>query len=239
MADKCLGLSGPPTNKKERCLILTKWEPFEHAWFKKLGWYLWEKKKGLYADGHERPDVQAYRTKFLEADAKYQKRMSTYSGPNMEVETPPVLQPGEKPVVRVVHDESCVHAHDARKKVWVERGREPIFPKGEGKSKMISGFCCPCHGPMALTTKQAAANPMVACNAASETYRFNAFPDGHSFVSINVGKACGDHGYWTSLHLDEQMRLRAIPIFEILHPGCDGLWLFDNSQNLCALVRSG
>jgi hypothetical protein len=34
------------------------------TWFKKLGWYMWGKKKGLYVDGHEREDVVNYRKIF-------------------------------------------------------------------------------------------------------------------------------------------------------------------------------
>ena len=208
------------------------------AWFKKMGWYMWEKKKGLYVDGHERPDVVHFRTKFLNtALVPYQRRMARYSGPNMEIETLPILQPGEKRVVQVNQDESIVHANDGRKIILVETGHEPIFKKGEGASKMISGFSCPCHGPLVLTPELAAAHPEVAKNAAAATYACNAFPDGHSFVTINVGKKYGDDGYWTSEHLDEQLRLRAIPIFNLLHPDCEGLWLFDNSQNHHALAK--
>ena len=29
-------------------------EATAQAWFKKLGWAMWEKKKGTYVDGHER-----------------------------------------------------------------------------------------------------------------------------------------------------------------------------------------
>ena len=91
---------------------------------------------------------------------------------------------------------------------------------------MLSGFCCPCHGPMALTPELVSLYPNVAVSTPDSS---NAFPNGHSFVTIDVGKA-GD-GYWTSADLDDQLLHRAIPIFNILHPDCEGLWLFDNSQN--------
>ena len=110
----------------------------------------------------------------------------------------------------------------------VERGHEPIFPKGEGASKMISGFCCPCHGPLVLTPEARATHPDLAENAESNP---NAFPSGHSFVTIDVGKRYGEDGYWTSEHLIQQLLDRALPIFNLLHPDCVGLWIFDNSQN--------
>jgi len=34
-------------------------------WLKKLGYALTEAKKAMYVDGHERPDVVAYRKEFL------------------------------------------------------------------------------------------------------------------------------------------------------------------------------
>lgn len=37
------------------------------------------------------------------------------------------------------------------------------------------------------------------------------------------------HGYWDYEDLVEQTRDRGITIFEILNPGCDALFVFDNS----------
>ena len=42
-------------------------------WLRKLGYSCVEVRKGLYHDGHERPDVVAARTKFLEQMAGYEK----------------------------------------------------------------------------------------------------------------------------------------------------------------------
>ena len=38
-------------------------------------------------------------------------------------------------------------------------------------------------------------------------------------------------GYWTAANLIDQVRRTAVPIFKILHPHADALFLFDNSQN--------
>ena len=207
-------------------------ESTARVWFKKMGWRMWEKKKGLYYDGHERPDVQRSRQAFLAAIAPFQSRMETYSGPNMEIVTPPV-DITQARIVPIVQDESAVPTNEGRKRVLVEDGKEPIFPKGEGASKMISGFVCPCHGPMFLTPELIAANPTVARNtgeyAAVDMYEHNAFSDGHSFITLDIGKAKDE--YFVNDDLDDQLVFRAIPIFELLHPGCEGLWLFDNSQN--------
>jgi hypothetical protein len=42
-------------------------------WLHKLGYSCMEVRKGLYHDGHERPDVIKARKKFLDEMAKYEK----------------------------------------------------------------------------------------------------------------------------------------------------------------------
>jgi hypothetical protein len=42
-------------------------------------------------------------------------------------------------------------------------------------------------------------------------------------------------GYWTSDHLVEQLKCKALPIFAEYHPNCDLLFIFDNSSNHAAL----
>lgn len=39
-------------------------------WLNKMGFEFKQFKKGVYVDGHERPDVIAYRSKFLEQMAR-------------------------------------------------------------------------------------------------------------------------------------------------------------------------
>ena len=91
---------------------------------------------------------------------------------------------------------------------------------------------------MCLTPELIDANPDVAMNigegAGAELYATNAFPPGHSFITLNVGK--NKDGYFVNEDLDTQLRFRAIRIFELLHPDCIGLWLFDNSQNHRAMA---
>ncbi|CAG8741316.1 8503_t:CDS:2, partial [Rhizophagus irregularis] len=41
-------------------------------------------------------------------------------------------------------------------------------------------------------------------------------------------------GYWTSKHLINQIKTKAIPIFETLFPNCIALFAFDNSSNHAA-----
>ncbi|KAJ3743635.1 hypothetical protein DFH05DRAFT_1460850 [Lentinula detonsa] len=53
-------------------------------WLNRLGWCLTVLWKGVYMDGHERPDVIEYRNKiFLLMMAKYECRMAHYEGPDL------------------------------------------------------------------------------------------------------------------------------------------------------------
>ena len=46
---------------------------------------------------------------------------------------PPNLPPGEKPHILVTHDESTFNANDGKRKLWMEKGKQPIRPKGKAR----------------------------------------------------------------------------------------------------------
>ncbi|CAE6475038.1 unnamed protein product [Rhizoctonia solani] len=122
-------LAGPP------CLRTAQ------RWMKKLG-YSWGKElKGQYVDGHERKDVVDYRNNYYIPEfTKLARRMTTYDSVTMEA-TPPVLEPGEQPVMMFKHDETVVYAHDQRDIRWIGDDETPQpMPKGEGLSLMYAGY---------------------------------------------------------------------------------------------------
>jgi hypothetical protein len=59
-------------------------EKTAQRWLKLLGLKYGKYRPGLYADGHERPDVVRYRHEFLERFAQYEKLMFQYEGDFME-----------------------------------------------------------------------------------------------------------------------------------------------------------
>ena len=65
-----LGLSGKGNSITERTAI---------NWLRKLGYSCQCSKKGLYYDGHERPDVVKYRKEFLEKMAKFEQYVTLWS----------------------------------------------------------------------------------------------------------------------------------------------------------------
>lgn len=87
-------------------------------WLVKLGYRRTVLHKGIYMDGHECPDVVAYRNNsYLSSLDSYEKRMVQYHGPNLE-QKPPTLKPGEKQIIAMFHDECSFHANDYKKSAW-------------------------------------------------------------------------------------------------------------------------
>eukprot|EP01034_Spumella_vulgaris_P021460 gene21460-27495_t len=183
-------------------------------WMKVLGFFPKRHGKNYYVDGHERPDVVADRNeRYLPAMAAYEKRISTWEGANMETEVPAVycMESGLRRVINIVHDECIVYSNDATQVLWEENGRRELRPKSNGRSQHISGFCCSCHG-------------------------FVRNDLGCTFTIITPGKNAD--GYWCNSDLVAQFE-QVAPIFEQLHPGCQLVFTFDNSQNHHARLPGG
>jgi hypothetical protein len=89
-------------------------------WLYKLGWRHTELKKGVYMDGHERPDVVEYRNNvFLPLMASLERRMVQWVSEGSElVRIDPDLAPGEKRVIALFQDESSFHVNEFKKTTW-------------------------------------------------------------------------------------------------------------------------
>ena len=166
--------------------------------------------KGYFVDGHERDDVVAHRKLFLEDFKNIEKRMFSWRGANMTEHDD--LPAGVKRSVFITQDESLFYTNDAIKLTWEEKGgtqdgaNKKIRPKSMGRDIHVSGFVCDCHGFM----------------TSPSTGR-------KSYEIMKLGKNAD--GYWTNDDLCKQLEADAIPIAEELHPNCDLIWGFDNSQN--------
>jgi hypothetical protein len=94
--------------------VKTLLECTARQWLIKLGWQCTMLKKGVYMDGHKRPDVINYQlNSFLPLMAQYEKRMVHWvaDGPNL-VHIDPKLGPDNKRVITVFQDESCFHVNE-------------------------------------------------------------------------------------------------------------------------------
>ncbi len=77
-------------------------------------------KKGVYMDGHERPDVVKYRNNvFLPLMVLFERCMAKWrpKGPGL-VRVEPELRPDERWIIAVFQDESCFHANKYKQTVW-------------------------------------------------------------------------------------------------------------------------
>ena len=84
-----------------------------YSFMNKLGWHYHRHSRTVYYDSHEeRADVVKRRKEFLQEMSVYEKLMSKYSGPDCMTVTPPVLGPGQREHVLVVHDESTFYTND-------------------------------------------------------------------------------------------------------------------------------
>ena len=84
--------------------------------------YLWgykydERKKGVYYDEHERPDVVKYRKEWLKRMFEYQRLMKDFDGDMMNIVSEPQLKSGEKELVQVMHDECHFYANDEQRRI--------------------------------------------------------------------------------------------------------------------------
>jgi hypothetical protein len=60
-------------------------------YLRSIGMVLVHPKKGIYKDGHERPDTVSYRKTYISVLKKFQGRETTYDGKDLQLEIPPIL----------------------------------------------------------------------------------------------------------------------------------------------------
>ena len=77
-------------------------------------------RKGVYMDGHERPDVVQYHNNmFLHLMADYQEKMVRWEMEGSKlVHIDPVLMPGEKQIIALFQDESSFYANEYKRTIW-------------------------------------------------------------------------------------------------------------------------
>ncbi|RGB33345.1 hypothetical protein C1646_761801 [Rhizophagus diaphanus] len=94
--------------------------------------------KGMYVDGHERPDVIEYQKQFLEEISMYQNLMPTFEGNNLEQYIDPILNNNEKLHILVTYDETTFQSNNGLKSEWMSNGEQPLRKKGQGRSINIT-----------------------------------------------------------------------------------------------------
>jgi hypothetical protein len=187
---------------------------------RRLGFKWREVGKGVYKDGHERPDVVQYRMEFLE----YLDSLKPYlvefdeNGDIKDKEYPPGCFPGsltQRPIIMLTHDESTFQTNDGRRHMWIKEDENPLRSKGRGRGIMVSDFLLPCSR---LSTAKLSPERRSELNLPLNATKFFEFG------------SMGD-GYWGAEDVISHTRDIAIPMFETVFPGYQALFLFDNARS--------
>lgn len=190
-------------------------------WLHRLGFSWKEIKKGIFIDGHERPDVVEYRKEFLEE----MQRLSAYfvefapDGQMMEKIYPGDCQVGgpNAPIIPITHDESIFSANDGRREAWVAENDTYLRPKGKGKGIMVSEFLLPWSRLNLFSLPKSRQQELENAGLPLE-----------ATVFFEYGK---DDGHWDGKLLLRQAVDKALPIAEALYPGYRFLFFFDNATS--------
>ena len=108
----------------------------------------------MYLDGHECPDVVAYREGFVGRWKQYEKHFHLWDNDGNLLPLPKgfPVPGGWFHLVLVTHDESTFFQNDLQKTHWTHESNKPTpHQKGDGQSIMVSDFLtsewgCLCDG---------------------------------------------------------------------------------------------
>jgi hypothetical protein len=118
-------------------------------WLRGEGFRYISHKKGLYFDGHDRPDVLAYRQNdFLPTMKSLEPRLVRFVVGNVD-EQIPSSNCVERPLVLCSHDESTSQANDSPEKSWVLGDEHRLRKKGVGRGLHQSDVICSTVGWLA------------------------------------------------------------------------------------------
>lgn len=109
-------------------------------WLRRLGFEFQQIKKGVYQDGHERPDVVNYgQTIFIPRFLELLKFSIHVDNEGHSIYPKNV----DQPLVFVTHDESRFCTNDGTRAGLLTEGHQPIKPKGNGKGIMVADCLTP------------------------------------------------------------------------------------------------
>ena len=116
-------------------------------WLHREGFRYMEHKKGLYYDGHDRPDVLDYhQNEFLPLMEKYCERLVEYMVGDVDTEVYKPRNCVERLLVLLAQDESTMQAHDGEMFSWVLEGEQLLKHKGPGRGLHESAVICSTFG---------------------------------------------------------------------------------------------
>ena len=170
-------------------------EQTARRWLLRLGFSRMHHQKGVFFDGHERDAVVAYRNEFLTKMDEFDKKSLTCHGDT------PILDAGERPFIRVVHDECTYYANSDQTYFWGDDETNVLRQKSLGSSIMVSDFI-------------------------DEVSGFVRDQQGEARLLLETQR----QGYFTNDMLLQQVE-QTVDIFERIHPQAKALFLFDNAPS--------
>jgi hypothetical protein len=199
-------------------------------WLHSEGFRYLSHKKGLYFDGHDRPDVVAYRQEvFLPAMLAYRARLVRYKvgSPDEEEDIKPTNYI-ERRLVLCPHDKSTSQANDAHNKAWTLEDQHQLRKKGAGRGLHTSGVITATIGYLEEATQ-----------IMEYGKNYEGYWTGELFVKQVI---CCNHCDLlkcdTNWAANSQLKDKIIPAFETAHgAGYQALFVIDNSQGHSAYAE--
>lgn len=194
-----------------------------YHWMHCLGYQPQEYQKSLYFNGHKKPDVVEYWTRFLEEFSELQRPSWVYFGENLEssVWVNPEILGEDRKTVFIYHEESTVQSKERPWLLWLLPGKTVFWSKDSGQLIQISDFIVETTGQLIVTRD--CINHLI-----SEGYR--PFLPSFSDVAAVIHPRAKGNALWDMNQLISQIKTCALPIFEEMHPDCQGVFVFDCSS---------
>lgn len=213
-------------------------------WLHKLGYSYKHVRKGIYIDGHEREDVVAYRRTFLQ---EIDRIMPFHVGlkPGIDLSADPDLSReqmreeifeipsvcsdnGHRPVMFVTHDESTFNANDGVHYAWSHPDHTVLYPKGRGKGIMVSDVVTPFGRlviPSHITDAQILAAGIPLRPILGSPNEMEIRRDASEYLEY------GKDNYWNGEKMFDHIIKIVAPIFKLVFPNFQPVFLFDNATN--------
>lgn len=199
-------------------------------WLHEMGFEVLTAKKGIFVDGHERPDVVESRAKFLRKMVKLGFLHFTNAPTEQAARAlpedvePPILERRDKTVV-FFHDETTFQSNEDQTLQWGTKGTKMMKPKSRGAGIMLSDFIDERNGFLSLTDEEYERSKQA--NPSARKYA-------RQFLEYGENK----EGYWTRDKFMSQMNI-AVDMAEFKYPKEDGwriVWVFDHSSCHAAMA---
>ena len=198
-------------------------------WLHHLGFEVLTAQKGIFIDGHERPDVIEARKLFLRKLTKIgflhftnaPTEEAARSLPEVDCPTSDVRS---KAVV-FFHDETTFMSNEDQPTQWGMKGEKMMKPKSRGAGIMVSDFVDEHNGFLALS------------DAEYDEVKATK-PHLHKYARKFLEYGENREGYWTRDRFIKQMKM-AIEISETKYPKEEGwrhVWVFDHSSCHAAMA---